>query len=59
MPELSSKISITTPKETQSDKITLQESNLADATKREYLYRLEQFYADSPISSEDEFNISL
>jgi integrase len=54
MPKTTSKISMFTSKQPTSDKITLQESNLAFATKREYLYRLEQFYADSPISSEDE-----
>jgi len=37
-----------------TNKITIQESNLAKATKREYGYRLGQFYAFTPISSDDE-----
>jgi len=35
-------------------KIIIQESNLAKATKREYGYRLGQFYAFAPIRSDDE-----
>ena len=38
----------------QTSKITIQESNLAKATKREYGYRLGQFYVFAPISSDDE-----
>ena len=38
----------------QIDKITIQESNLAKATKREYTYRLGQFYSFAPIKSDDE-----
>ena len=34
--------------------ITLEESNLADATKKEYGYRLKQFFRDSTITSYDE-----
>lgn len=38
----------------QTGKITIQESNLAKATKREYGYRLGQFYSLAPINSDDE-----
>ncbi|MFB5622431.1 MAG: integrase, partial [Nitrosarchaeum sp.] len=34
--------------------ITISESNLADATKREYEYRLKQFFKDSYIKSYEE-----
>jgi len=34
--------------------LTLEESNLADATKKEYGYRLKQFFRDSTITSYDE-----
>ena len=37
-----------------TDKITIQESNLANATKREYGCRLRQFYAFAPIGNDDE-----
>ena len=38
----------------QTGKITLEESNLADATKREYVFRVGQFYGFAPISNDDE-----
>ncbi len=37
-----------------TDKITIHESNLAKATKREYSYRLGQFYAFAPVKNDDE-----
>ena len=37
-----------------TDKITLEESNLSKATKREYRYRVKQFYSFAPIKSDDE-----
>lgn len=38
----------------QIDKITIAESNLSEATKREYTYRVKQFYSFAPIKSDDE-----
>ena len=38
----------------QTDKITIAESNLSKATKREYIYRVKQFYSFAPIKSDDE-----
>ena len=38
----------------QIDKITIAESNLSKATKREYAYRVKQFYSFAPIKSDDE-----
>jgi integrase/recombinase XerD len=37
-----------------TDKITIQESNLSNATKREYDHRLSLFYRYSPIKNDDE-----
>ena len=37
-----------------TDKITIQESNLSDATKKDYDFRLGLFYRLSPIKSDDE-----
>ncbi len=37
-----------------TDKITISESNLSNATKREYIYRLGQFYKFAPVKSDDE-----
>lgn len=37
-----------------TDKITTQESSLTNVTTRECGYRLRQFYAFAPISSDDE-----
>ena len=37
-----------------SDKITIKESNLSDATKKDYDFRLGLFYRFSPIKSDDE-----
>jgi len=38
----------------QTDKITIQESNLSDATKKEYDFRLGLFYRFTPIKSDNE-----
>jgi hypothetical protein len=38
----------------QTDKITIQESNLSIATKKDYDFRLGLFYRFSPIKSDDE-----
>ena len=38
----------------QTDKLTLLESNLAAATKKEYLFRVGKFYQYAPIKSDDE-----
>ena len=38
----------------QTEKITLDESNLSDATKKEYLFRVGKFYQYAPIKSDDE-----
>ena len=38
----------------QTDKITIKESNLSDATKKDYDFRLGLFYRFSPIKSDDE-----
>jgi len=54
VPKTTSKITLETELSPNSTKITLQESNLSDATKREYLYRLGQFYDIAPISNDDE-----
>lgn len=37
-----------------TDKITISESNFSDATKKDYDFRLGQFYRYSPIKSDDE-----
>ena len=37
-----------------TDKITISESNLANATKKEYDFRLGLFYRFAPIKSDDE-----
>ncbi len=37
-----------------TDKITIQESNLSDATKKDYDFRLGLFYRFTPIKSDDE-----
>jgi len=38
----------------QTEKITLSESNLVDATKKEYIFRVGKFYQYAPIKSDDE-----
>jgi len=37
-----------------TDKITIQESNLSNATKKDYDFRLGLFYRFAPIKSDDE-----
>ncbi len=37
-----------------TDKITISESNLSNATKKDYDFRLGQFYRFSPVKSDDE-----
>jgi len=39
----------------QTDKIIISESNLSDATKKDYNFRLVLFYRFAPLKSDDEF----
>jgi hypothetical protein len=54
MPKTTSKTTQIQKLSSTSTKITLQESNLSDATKTEYIFRLGQFYKIAPISNDDE-----